>query len=82
MGGVCTACAIELGRDGVARGHVLDLRRDVVGAEGEVLARVRRVGRLGDRLFQSSGVLVLEPLLGLGDLSLWLDESGPMQAHS
>ena len=81
MGGVCTACS-RLGRDGVARGHVLDLRRDIITSKGEVLARVRRVGRLGDRLFQSSGVLVLEPLLGLGDLSLWLDESGPMQAHS
>ena len=60
MGGVCTACAIELGRDGVARGHVLDFRRDVITTKGEVHARVRRVGRLGDRLFQSSGVLVLD----------------------
>ena len=44
----------------MARGHVLDLRRDIITTEGEVLARVRRVGRLGDRLLQSRGVLVLD----------------------
>ena len=50
----------SLGRDGVARGHVLDLGRDLVASKREVLARVRHVRGLGNRLLEGRGVLVLD----------------------
>ncbi len=50
----------SLGRDGVARGHVLDLGRDLVGAKRKVLARVGHVRGLGDGFFEGRGVLVLD----------------------